>query len=98
MPTFEPDVVSAILEHMNGDHDDDNLLIVRAFVDPAATTAEMTGFDGDGGLWTYRTPAGEFVSRVPWREPISERPQVRAEIVSLYERAATKLGVEQRPH
>ncbi|WP_286795242.1 DUF2470 domain-containing protein, partial [Microbacterium sp. UBA3394] len=28
---FDPDVQTAILRHMNGDHTDDNLLITRAF-------------------------------------------------------------------
>ncbi|HLU63846.1 MAG TPA: DUF2470 domain-containing protein, partial [Protaetiibacter sp.] len=31
MTVFAPEVVEAVLHHMNDDHIDDNLLIVRAF-------------------------------------------------------------------
>jgi len=37
--------------------------------------------------------------RVPWPGgPISERPEVRREIVALYDAACARLGVEPRPH
>ncbi len=100
--TFDADVVSAILGHMNGDHVDDNLLIARAFSTDAGddiTHAEMTGFDGAGGVWDVTR--GDDVSslRVPWPGgPISERPAVRREVVRLYDLACEKLGVEPRPH
>lgn len=87
---------------MNGDHADDNLLIARAFAPEEQgeiTDAVMTGFDGDGGVWSYtRTgPASEL--HVPWPGgSIAERPAVRREVVAIYELACERLGVEPRPH
>jgi len=98
--TFAPDIVAAILHHMNDDHRDDNLLIARAFVDPAAEASTMVGLDGDGGTWDVTLAGGE-VSRasVAWPSgPISERPEVRREIVALYDAACAALGLDPRPH
>jgi len=98
--TFAPDIVAAILHHMNDDHRDDNLLIARAFVDPGAEASTMTGLDGDGGQWDV-TGADGVASRasVAWPAgPITERPEVRREIVALYDEACAVLGVEPRPH
>lgn len=99
---FDTDIVSAVLRHMNGDHTDDNTLIVRAFADiPEAQVADavMTGFDGDGGDWSYTRSGAASVLRVPWPGgPIDERPAVRREVVALYDLACQKLGIEPRPH
>lgn len=99
--SFEPSVVEAVLRHMNDDHVDDNVLIVRAFgASTDAASAVMTSFDGDGGEWDAVGPGGavEHV-RVPWPGgPIAERPAVRREIVALYDAACARLGVEARPH
>ncbi|WP_307359913.1 DUF2470 domain-containing protein [Microbacterium murale] len=99
---FEPDVVAAILRHMNGDHADDNLLIARAFAtasDLEITSAVMTDVDGDGGAWQIVRAGIPEELRVPWPGgEISERAAVRREIVALYDVACEKLGVEPRPH
>ncbi len=98
---FDTAVVSAVLGHMNGDHGDDNLLIARAFGPTAdVVSSTMTGFDGDGGDWTARDAAGAAIDvRVPWPSgPITERPEVRREIVALYDEACRTLGIEPRPH
>jgi hypothetical protein len=60
----------------------------------------MTGFDGDEGRWDADLADGETVEvRVPWPSgSISERPEVRREIVALYDEACRRLGVEPRPH
>jgi hypothetical protein len=83
---------------MNSDHNDDNLLIARAFGDPDATAATMTTLDDTGGSWVYTTPAGESRLTVPWSTPIAERPEIRREIVVLYDAACEKLGIAPRPH
>ena len=85
---------------MNSDHTDDNLLIARAFGRPEAVGAVMTGFDGDGGDWDVADAAGSpSALRVPWPgAPISERPEVRREVVALYDAACAELGIEPRPH
>lgn len=83
---------------MNTDHPEDNLLIANAFGHPEASSATMVSLDGDGGTWSY-TVGGQSASlTVPWSAPITERPEIRREIVVLYERACERLGVEPRPH
>ncbi len=97
--TFEQPVVDAVIAHMNGDHTDDNLMIARAFGVPEATSATMTGLDGEGGVWSVQTPNGAQELRVPWPGgPITERPEIRREVVVLYDEACERLGVERRPH
>lgn len=98
---FDDAVLSAVLAHMNGDHGEDNLLITRAFsAEPDVVSATMAGFDGDGGEWCAQLARGEQVPvRVPWPGgPISERRDVRREIVALYDQACAILGVQPRPH
>lgn len=99
MPTFSADVVAAVLHHMNDDHLDDNLLIARAFgsVDAAAST--MTTLDHLGGTWTYDTADGSHELVVPWPGgEIAERPEIRREVVKLYDAACERLGITPRPH
>ena len=40
--TFDTAVVSAVLNHMNTEHPDDNLLIARAFVSSDVDSAAIT--------------------------------------------------------
>jgi hypothetical protein len=99
MTTFTPEVQAAVLAHMNGNHPDDNLLIVRAFADTEATAAEMTGFDENEGRWSATIRAEQTEVHVPWpAAPIAERPEVRRELVALYDAACTRLGIAPRPH
>ncbi len=98
MPSFEPDVVTAVLAHMNGDHLDDNLLIARAFGHPDAAAAMMIGVDDLGGTWTYTLDGAAHELGVPWSTRISQRPEIRREIVVLYDAACARLGVEPRAH
>ncbi|WP_425883687.1 DUF2470 domain-containing protein [Micromonospora sp. DT81.3] len=96
---LEDSTVSAVLRHMNSEHSDDNLLIARAFGDPGASGAVMTGFDERGGEWMTTVHAATVGLRVPWpNAPIAERPEVRREIVALYEEACRRLSVEPRRH
>ncbi|WP_217184959.1 DUF2470 domain-containing protein [Streptomyces sp. AC495_CC817] len=99
---FDADVVAAVLRHMNGDHTDDNALIVRAFAPASADPVEdarMTGFDGEGGLWSFTRGGSASELHVPWPGgPIDDRPAVRREVVAIYDLACARLGVEPRPH
>ncbi len=97
---FDADTVAGVLRHMNRDHTDDNLLIARAFGRPSAVGSIMVGFDGDGADWDVTDAAGTSSPlRVPWPgAPISERPEVRREVVALYDAACAELGVDPRPH
>jgi len=103
---FDDATLTGVLGHMNGDHGDDNLLIARAFladnghVDAVVATSTMTGFDGAGGVWLATLEDGTTVEvAAPWPSGmISERPEVRREIVALYDEACRRLGIEPRPH
>ena len=98
---FDDSVRAAVLGHMNDDHRDDNVLIGRAFGPFGDVIAsQMVTFDGDAGQWHVITAEGaEEVIRVPWPGgPITERPEVRREIVALYDAACARLGLEPRPH
>lgn len=99
--TFDEQTLAGVLGHMNSDHTDDNILIARAFgTDPAPAASRMTGFDGDGGDWVVTGTGGETTElRVDWPGgPISARPEVRREIVALYDESCARLGIEPRPH
>ncbi len=99
--TFDDATLAGVLGHMNNDHRDDNMLIARAYADRAdIVSAEMTSFDGDGGEWRVVTASGaEDVVRIPWPGgAITERPEVRREIVALYDGACARLGIAPRPH
>lgn len=103
---FDDAALTGVLGHMNGDHGDDNLLIARAFAgdagiaDAEITASVMTGFDGDRGIWQVTLADGSTADvEVPWLSgPISERREVRREIVALYDEACRRLDVEPRPH
>lgn len=98
---FDDGVVAAVLHHMNDDHVDDNLLIARAFAPGAdVVSSTMTGFDGAAGTWriTLADGSDEDLS-VSWPSgEITERADVRREIVALYDESCRRLGVEPRPH
>lgn len=98
MSTFTPDVIAAVLHHMNDDHKDDNQLIARAFGHPDVSSAAMTGLDGSAGFWSYELDGSPHELRVPWSAPISERAEIRREVVVLYDAACARLGVTPRPH
>ncbi|MET1053144.1 MAG: DUF2470 domain-containing protein [Mycetocola sp.] len=95
---FSPEIVDAVLHHMNTDHAADNLLIVRAFVRPDADSAVMTGLDGDGGTWAFTSPDGTSDATIPWVSPVTERSGIRRAVVVLYDTACERLGVVPRPH
>jgi hypothetical protein len=97
--TFDPQVVDAVLAHMNVDHTDDSLLIVRAFALPDATAATMTGLDEEAGVFSAVVTDGAREVRGPWPAGrITERAEIRREVVALYDAACARLGVEPRPH
>lgn len=98
---FDEAIVAAVLHHMNDDHRDDSLLIARAFAQEgdAVTDAVMVGLDGDAGIWSISRGGESEQLRVPWPGgSISERPEVRREVVALYDLACERLGVAPRPH
>jgi putative heme iron utilization protein len=85
---FGPEVVTAIMAHMNGDHLDDNVVIVRALsAFPDASAAVMTGLDADAIEFAVTDPAGERTVRLPFSRRLTERGEVRAEVVRMFTEA-----------
>ena len=98
MNPFPPEVVAQIAAHMNGDHADDNLLIVRALGGiPTATAARMSGLDADALEFAAVVDDIEVPVRIPFSERLTEHRQVRAETVRMYREACAALGVDPRP-
>lgn len=94
---FPPEVVTAVARHMNEDHAEDNVLIVRALGGVGdATAAVMTDMDGEAIEFDATTPAGTVPVRIPWSRPLTERSEVRVEVVRMYQEACAALGVEPR--
>jgi hypothetical protein len=98
VPNFSDDITGGVLHHMNDDHPEDSLLIARAFGHTDATAATMTTFDTEGGTWVYTLEGSDIELTLKWTAPISERPEIRREIVVLYDLACERLGIEPRPH
>ena len=98
MTIFTDDVVAGVTKHMNDDHAGDNLLIARAFGYPAASASRMVGVTAAGGAWEVTDAGGERDLFVEWPGgAISERPEIRREVVALYRAACERLGVDPRP-
>ena len=82
------EVVAAICTHMNDDHGAESLEIVRVLGGvPDAVNARVVSVDVDGVDFDVLSPAGGQTVRLPWGARITERAQVRAEVVALYARA-----------
>ena len=91
------DVVAQIAQHMNDDHPDDNVLIVRGLGGIGhATSARMSGLDADGMEFAAAVNGVEVPVRIPFSERLTERRQVRAEAVRMYRDACETLGVAPR--
>ncbi|TQF67192.1 DUF2470 domain-containing protein [Rhodococcus spelaei] len=98
MSNFDAAVIAAVIGHMNGDHATDNLTIVRAFAEPTAAAATMTGLDTEAGEWTATVDGAEKAVRVPWLGPVTDRASIRTEVVALYQAANERLGIEPVEH
>ena len=97
--TLDDAAVAAITKHMNGDHAEDNLLICRALGgQPPASAARMTGCDTTGIDFTATVDDTEVPVRVPFAAEITERVQVRHEVVRMYEESCAALGLTPRGH
>ena len=94
--TFSDEVVAAVLDHMNDDHTDDSLVIVRGFAEPAATSATMTGLDAEAGEWSADVGDEKRQVRIPWLGPVAERADIRREVVALYDAGLERLGLPPR--
>jgi hypothetical protein len=96
---FSDETVQIVLHHMNVDHADDSLVIARAFGDRGAVSTRMVDVTPDAGHWVYELgdESGERPLTVRWSRTISERAEIRHEIVALHDRACAILGETPRP-
>ena len=96
---FNSDVVDAVLAHMNDDHRDDNVLIVRAFAGRARRHRGHERPRRPRRHLALHVRGRRARAALPWSSSeITERPEIRREIVVLYDAACEQLGVEPRPH
>lgn len=87
--SFPPDVVAAVCRHMDDDHADDGLRIVRVLGGaPDATSVRAVDVDSGGIAFLAQTPAGERRIRVPFAAPALDRPALRSAVVELHARAS----------
>ena len=95
-----PDVVAAVMAHMNGDHADDCVVIAKVLGErPDTTAAEMTGMDADAiELTATGADGGAEILRIPFSDRLTERAQVRAEVARMYHESAAVLGLPPREH
>jgi len=92
--TFTPEVVAQIARHMNDDHAEDNVLIVRGLGGiGTATAARMSGLDRDGMDFDATVNGIAVPVRIPFSERLTERRQVRGEAVRMYQQACAALGI-----
>lgn len=97
MSPFTPDVVAAVTRHMNDDHPEDCVVMVRGLGGvPTATAATLIGVDGTGFDFEAIVDGAPVAVRIPSGAPLTERTQIRVEVVRLYDEACTALGLP--PH
>jgi hypothetical protein len=97
-PPFTPDVVAAVTAHMNTDHPEDNVLIVRSLgALPSATSASLVDIGPAGARFEATLDDGSTAeSTVAWGGPVAERAAIRLEVVRMYHEACAALGVTPR--
>lgn len=91
---FSSDVIEAVCSHMRGDHGKDTLVMCQGVGGhPKATEAEMISLDGIGGDYRISVPEGEKTIRIPWARPLTERAEIRPEVVRIYQESCRTLGL-----
>ncbi len=94
---FSQDVIDAVRDHMNLDHEGDSLLIVQSLGErPQATAATMSDMDGDAIEFDATIDGASEKVRVAWSERLTERGQVRVEVTRMYHDACAKMGIAPR--
>ncbi|MGA5301179.1 biliverdin-producing heme oxygenase [Nucisporomicrobium flavum] len=89
-----PEAVAQIARHMNDDHAEDNVLIVRGLGGVGtASAARVSGLDADGMEFEATVDGIAVPVRIPFRERLTERRQVRGEAVRMYREACAALGI-----
>ena len=82
---------------MNDDHAGDALLICKGLGGQSeATSATTTGVDTEAIEFVAVVDGEDVTVRVPWSTTLTERAQVRREVVRLYQDACAALGLPAR--
>lgn len=93
---FSDDVIAAITKHMNHDHAADGLVMCQGVGGfPDASAARMDDFDGDGADFVVTVDEVEKPCRIAWAHGLSERKEVRPEIVRIYHESRRILGLPE---
>lgn len=95
---LDPETNRSVVEHMNSDHADACLTIVRAFGGQADAViqAKLIDLDRQGLLFQIRTHAGHESAnhesvRVDFLKPLRTEAQIRGALVGLTQQARRKL-------
>ncbi|MFA7265290.1 MAG: DUF2470 domain-containing protein [Candidatus Nanopelagicales bacterium] len=92
------DIVVAVARHMNDDHTNDSLTMVRPLC-PAAKSATVVGLDYSSLCFAVVTDEGEPVRvDVPWPGELTERSDIRKFVVQLHTAACEQLGITPDDH
>ncbi len=90
---FPDDVVRAVCAHMDDDHRDDALLVVRTLGgQPQAADVRTTGVDSSALHLLADVGGAQVPVRVPFARPVRDRSELRAAVVELAERARSAGG------
>ena len=90
-----PEVVAAVMRHMNEDHAADSLRIVRTLGgQPGAVAVRMTGMDAEGIEFAAEVPGAEaeVPVRIPFSQRLTKRAEVRQEVVRMHRDASAAAG------
>lgn len=80
------------VQHMNDDHAESNLAMVRAFASPLATSATMRDLDRHGMTFYADTPDGWTLVRIAFPDgPLGDPTDIRPAVVAAAKRAAQEL-------
>ncbi|MEU5882892.1 DUF2470 domain-containing protein [Spirillospora sp. NPDC047279] len=94
---FTDDVVAQIMRHMNEDHAGDSRMICQVLGgQPEADAALMSGMDADGIEFVAVVGGKDVPVRIPFSERLTERVQVRREVVRMSDEARDVLGLAPR--
>jgi len=83
---FTDDVIAGVVSHMNGDHADDQLAIVRAHALPAAASATLITIGTDGLTFDAQVDGATRQIVVAWPIAIEARADIRRAVVMLMPR------------
>jgi hypothetical protein len=76
-----PDVVDAVVAHMNADHLGDSLALCRAFAQsPALSAARLVRLDDQGLDFEVEIDEVLTALRIPWSRPLASRADIRAQL------------------